>query len=46
MRIVAPLKALLSNLIDYAGLYPPAGLPLESWWNGIAAFWHHPMAGF
>jgi hypothetical protein len=29
MRIAAPLKALLSNLIDYAGLYPPAGLPLE-----------------
>lgn len=23
------LRALLSNLIDYAGLYPPAGLPLE-----------------
>jgi hypothetical protein len=29
MRIAAPLKALLGNLIDYAGLYPPAGLPLE-----------------
>lgn len=29
MRIAAPLKALLSNLIDYAGLYPPASLPLE-----------------
>jgi hypothetical protein len=25
----AALRALLSNLIDYAGLYPPAGLPLE-----------------
>jgi len=23
------LRALVSNLIDYAGLYPPAGLPLE-----------------
>ena len=23
------LRALISNLIDYAGLYPPAGLPLE-----------------
>lgn len=23
------LRALLSNLIDYAGLYPPAGLPLD-----------------
>ena len=29
MRIAAPLKALLSRLIDYAGLYPPAGLPVE-----------------
>jgi hypothetical protein len=29
MRIAAPLKALLANLIDYAGLYPPASLPLE-----------------
>jgi hypothetical protein len=29
MRIAAPLKALLRNLIDYAGLYPPASLPLE-----------------
>jgi hypothetical protein len=29
MRVAAPLKALLSNLIDYAGLYPPASLPLE-----------------
>ncbi len=26
--IAAPLRALLSNLIDYAGLYPPAALPL------------------
>jgi hypothetical protein len=26
----AALQALLSNLIDYAGLYPPAGLPLEN----------------
>ncbi len=26
--IAASLRALLSNLIDYAGLYPPAGLPL------------------
>ena len=23
------LRALLSNLVDYAGLYPPAGLPLD-----------------
>jgi hypothetical protein len=27
-RIPDSLRALLSNLIDYAGLYPPAGLPL------------------
>lgn len=30
-KTVAPaLRALLENLIDYAGLFPPAGLPLES----------------
>jgi hypothetical protein len=29
MQVTAPLKALLGNLIDYAGLYPPASLPLE-----------------
>lgn len=28
--VTASLKALLSNLIDYAGLYPPAGLPLAT----------------
>jgi len=28
-RIAPALRALLSNLIDYAGLYPPASLPLE-----------------
>jgi hypothetical protein len=27
--IPASLRALLANLIDYAGLYPPASLPLE-----------------
>jgi hypothetical protein len=26
--IAASLRALLTNLIDYAGLFPPAGLPL------------------
>lgn len=26
--VAASLQALLTNLIDYAGLYPPAGLPL------------------
>src|SRR3954470_13784461 len=28
-RVPAALKALLANLIDYAGLYPPAALPLQ-----------------
>lgn len=29
LRLTGSLRALLSNLIDYAGLYPPAGLPLD-----------------
>ena len=29
-RVAGSLKALLSNVIDYAGLYPPAGLPLNT----------------
>jgi hypothetical protein len=28
LRIPGSLRSLLANLIDYAGLYPPAGLPL------------------
>jgi hypothetical protein len=28
-RPAAPLRVLLANLIDYAGLYPPAALPLR-----------------
>src|ERR1700678_1847305 len=28
-QIAPPLKALLTHLIDYAGLYPPAALPLR-----------------
>src|SRR5579864_489573 len=28
--MTASLRALLANLIDYAGLYPPAGLPLAT----------------
>lgn len=28
--MTASLRALLANLIDYAGLYPPAGLPLAA----------------
>jgi hypothetical protein len=29
MAVADALRALLANLIDYAGLYPPASLPLE-----------------
>jgi hypothetical protein len=29
IQIAPPLRALLTNLIDYAGLYPPAALPLR-----------------
>jgi hypothetical protein len=29
LRPAPPLQALLANLIDYAGLYPPAALPLR-----------------
>ena len=28
-HVIGSLRALLSNLIDYAGLYPPASLPLD-----------------
>jgi hypothetical protein len=30
MRVADAFRALLANLIDYAGLYPPASLPLEA----------------
>jgi hypothetical protein len=39
-RIAATLEALLANLIDYAGLYPPAALPLtiaSERYNGFLA---------
>jgi hypothetical protein len=40
-RIPDSLRALLTNLIDYAGLYPPAGLPLpqvlENYRNYLAS---------
>jgi hypothetical protein len=29
-RVPGSLKALLTNALDYAGLYPPAGLPLNT----------------
>ena len=36
--IAASLEALLSNLIDYAGLYPPAALPLRDVAGKYAAY--------
>jgi hypothetical protein len=36
--IPASLRALLSNLIDYAGLYPPAALPLRDVAEKYAAY--------
>jgi hypothetical protein len=36
--IPASLRALLSNLIDYAGLYPPAALPLQDVAEKYAAY--------
>ncbi len=41
--IAESLAALLSNLIDYAGLYPPAGLPLESVLRNYAAYRNSPQ---
>ena len=38
MAIPASLRALLSNLIDYAGLYPPAALPLHDVSEKYAAY--------
>jgi hypothetical protein len=43
-RIPAALRALLSNLIDYAGLYPPAGLPLAIVTERYRAFRASPDA--
>jgi hypothetical protein len=38
MAIPASLRALLSKLIDYAGLYPPAALPLRAVSEKYAAY--------
>src|ERR1035441_1202106 len=38
MAIPASLQALLANLIDYAGLYPPAALPLHDVAEKYAAY--------
>ena len=44
MAIPASLQALLSNLIDYAGLYPPAALPLHDVSEKYAAYRASPYA--
>ena len=41
-RIPASLRALLTNLIDYAGLYPPAGLPLSNVTENFERYLHSP----
>lgn len=40
--IPGSLRALLSNLIDYAGLYPPAALPLDDVARKYAAYRESP----
>src|SRR5580692_8293866 len=42
--IPASLHALLANLIDYAGLYPPAALPLQDVAEKYAAYQASPCA--
>ncbi|HJT86512.1 MAG TPA: hypothetical protein VJ732_01625 [Bryobacteraceae bacterium] len=41
-RIPGALRALLSNLIDYAGLFPPAALPLSAVFERYCAFLESP----
>ena len=41
-RIPDSLRALLENLIDYAGLYPPAGLPLPEVLENYEAYLASP----
>lgn len=40
----ASLRAFLANLIDYAGLFPPASLPLEPAIHNYAAYQQHTDA--
>src|SRR5205809_4623216 len=40
----ASLRALLSGLIDYAGLFPPAGLPLDQAIRNYARYRHESDA--
>ena len=44
MRVAGALRALLSNLVDYAGLFPPASLPLEDVLERYRAFRASPEA--
>ena len=41
-RIAASLKALLTHLIDYAGLYPPATLPIAKVTGNYERYLHAP----
>jgi hypothetical protein len=43
-RIPDSLRALLANLIDYAGLYPPAGLPLPKVLENYESYLRSPDA--
>lgn len=38
------IRTFLHDIIDYAGLYPPAGLPLEEVVRNYAAYRRHPAA--
>lgn len=38
------VRALLSEIVDYAGLYPPAGLPLPEVVSNFAGYRQHPAA--
>lgn len=42
--ISASLKAFLDQLVDYAGLFPPAGLPLEASLENYLSYRNHPMS--
>lgn len=42
-RIPASLRALLSGIVDYAGMFPPAGLDMQS---AVANFAHYRRGGY
>lgn len=41
---MSSLQTLLNEIIDYAGLYPPAGLPLPEVVSNFAGYRQHPAA--